>query len=87
MKVAITLTWSKLMASIIFLAGTIFSIILLTKETGIDDATQVFLTCTVTSAGLLGFRQATTAFKTMAKKAVYDDRLPEEHSEVFDTNP
>ena len=86
-KCAITLTWSKIMASVIFLAGTVFSIFLLRADGGIAEASQIFLTCTVVSAGLLGFRQATTAFKSMAKKVVYDDRVSEERSEVFDTNP
>ncbi len=86
-KTAITLTWSKIMASVIFLAGTVFSIFLLKIDGGITAASQIFLTCTVVSAGLLGFRQATTAFKSMAKTTVYDDRVPEERSEVFDTDP
>ena len=83
-KCAITLTWSKIMAAVIFLAGTVFSIFLLRADGGTAVATQVFITCTLTSAGLLGFRQATTAFKTMAK---HDDRVQKEHSEVFDTDP
>jgi hypothetical protein len=87
MKWAITLTWSKLMAAVIFLAGAVFSIFILKTDGGVDEASQIFLTCTVVSSGLLGFRQATTAIKSMAKNTVYDDGLSEESSEVLDTNP
>jgi len=60
-KIKITLTWSKIMATVIFLAGTVFAILLLSHD-GRAEATQVFTTCVVTAAGLLGCRQAAKAF-------------------------
>lgn len=89
MKVAITLTWSKVMAAVIFLAGTVFSMMLFKSDT--SSATQVFTTCTITAAGLLGWRQATNALKGIPTSILNglknDDRVSDEHSEVPVTDP
>lgn len=50
------------MAAVIFLTGAVFAIMLLSHG-GRAEASQVFLTCTVVSAGLLGCRQTMNAFK------------------------
>jgi hypothetical protein len=65
-KWMITLTWSKIMAAIIFLSGLIFGILIFhyNQSAGLDKATEVFLTCTIVSAGLLGWRQAATTVRT-----------------------
>lgn len=62
-KFKITLTWSKIMAATIFLVGAVFSIILL-GQGGRAEATQIFTTCVVTAAGLLGCRQAANAVRS-----------------------
>ena len=62
-KFKITLTWSKIMAATIFLVGAVFAIILL-GQGGTAEATQIFTTCVVTAAGLLGCRQAANAVRS-----------------------
>lgn len=85
MKIAITLTWSKIMAFVIFAGGLAFSLILLNKS-DIETARSVFMKCTVVSAGLLGWRQvnttAKTAIQTKFLKGDNDDRLSDKSSEV-----
>lgn len=51
------------MATTIFLGGTVFAILLLAQG-GRAEATQVFTTCVVTAAGLLGCRQAANAVRS-----------------------
>lgn len=62
-KIKITLTWSKIMAATIFLVGAAFAIILLGQGAK-AEATQIFSTCVVTAAGLLGCRQAANAVRS-----------------------
>jgi hypothetical protein len=62
-KLKITLTWSKIMATTILLAGTVFAIMLLGQGAK-AEATQIFSTCIVTAAGLLGCRQAANAVRS-----------------------
>ena len=86
MKVAITLTWSKVMATVIFLAGLVFSLLIL-KQADIDAAKSVFINSTFVSAGMLGWRQATSAVKgalptNILNRLTNDNRLPDESSEV-----
>ena len=90
MKWAITLTWSKMMATVIFFAGLVISLMLI-KRYEIDSAVKIFSTCTAVSAGLLGWRQAANAVKslptTLLNGLKNDDRVSDEHSEVSVTDP
>jgi hypothetical protein len=90
MKWAITLTWSKMMATVIFLAGLVISLMLI-RRSEIDSAVKIFSTCTAVSAGLLGWRQAANAVKslptTLLNGLKNDDRVSDEHSEVSVTDP
>ena len=89
MKCAITLTWSKLMATVIFLAGLLISLLIL--KTSQDAAVSVFTKTTAVSAGLLGWRQAANAVKslptTLLNRLKNDDRVSDKHSEVPVTDP
>ncbi|KKN85540.1 hypothetical protein LCGC14_0278630 [marine sediment metagenome] len=84
MKLAITLTWSKLIASVIFLAGLFISIYLLKKDQ--DLAVEVFFKSTTISAGLLGWRQAANVVKSAIPAKIInrlnEDRLSDEYPEV-----
>jgi hypothetical protein len=90
MKWAITLTWSKLMATVIFLAGLLISLFILKSNQG--AAVELFLKSTTMSAGLLGWRQAANVVKSaipakIINKLTDDDRLSDKHSEVSVTDP
>jgi len=91
-KLAITLTWSKIMASIILVLGFAFSILLLKDDSLKTHAPTIFSTCVVITAGLLGWRQATTTLKSTIpfwtkKSVLYDDGVSKESSEVPVTDP
>lgn len=90
MKWAITLTWSKLMATVIFFAGLFISIYLLKRDQ--DAAVEVFFKSTTISAGLLGWRQAANVVRSaipakIINRLTNEDRLSDEHPEVSVTDP
>ena len=90
MKCAITLTWSKLMATVIFLAGLLISLYILKSNQ--DLAVEVFFKSTTISAGLLGWRQAANVVKSaipakIINRLTNDDRLSDKHPEVSVTDP
>lgn len=90
MKWAITLTWSKLMATVIFLAGLLISLYLLKSNQ--DLAVELFLKSTTMSAGLLGWRQAANVVRSaipahIINRLTNEDRLSDEYPEVPLTNP
>ena len=90
MKWAITLTWSKLMATVIFLAGLLISLYIIKSNQ--DAAVELFLKSTTMSAGLLGWRQAANVVKSaipakIINRLTNEDRLSEEHPEVSVTDP
>lgn len=88
--VAITLTWSKIMASVIFVMGWTFSFIIRAEA---DLAVKVIITSMTISAGLLGWRQATNTLRSVfpngdGKNNNGDDnRISEESSEAPITDP
>jgi len=90
MKWAITLTWSKLVATVILIVGSIISFIII--KTNKDLAVDVFLKTTTISAGLLGWRQAANVVKRaipakIINRLTNDDRISDEHSKVPVTDP
>lgn len=90
MKWAITLTWSKLMATVIFLAGLLISLYIIKSNQ--DAAVELFLKSTTMSAGLLGWRQAANVVKSaipakIINRLTNEDRLSNEHPEVSVTDP
>ena len=89
MKLAITLTWSKLMATVIFFAGLFISIYIL--KTNEDLAAEVFIKSTTISASLLGWRQAANVVKRALPAKIInrlnEDRLSDEYPEVSVTHP
>ena len=89
MKCAITLTWSKLMATVIFFAGLI--VFIFVRKTNQDMAVEVFLKTTTISAGLLGWRQAANVVRSAIPAKIInrlnDDRFSDEHPEVSVTDP
>jgi len=54
------------MATVIFLSGLVFSIVLMRHNGGEESrqATEVMLTCAFIAAGLLGWRQATNMVRS-----------------------
>ncbi len=90
MKWAITLTWSKIMATVILIAGFIISSIII--KTNQDMAVEVFLKTTTISASLLGWRQAANVVKraipaNIINRLTNDDRISDEYSKVPVTDP
>ena len=78
------------MATVIFIAGLVLSLIIL-KQSDIESAKSVFINCTFVSAGLLGWRQATTAVRNAIPAKFLnrdnDDTVSDESPEVPVTDP
>ena len=90
MKWAITLTWSKLMATVIFFAGLFISLYILKSDQ--DAAVELFLKTTTISAGLLGWRQAANVVKSAIPAKIInrlknEDGLSDKYPEVSVTDP
>jgi len=82
------------MATIIFLSGFILSVVIMkhnSEEGSVRIASEIFLTCTFVSAGLLGWRQATNAVRDVIQngktKRDVNNGVSEEPSPLPVTDP